>query len=254
MTGSDPQSRYPQFPPGFWRGVVLVPGPGWVAGAVEDDFHHFTLRLHHLEGRITGAEARAHRHPWTGCLGAPAHLAADLEGREMAEIAASDPRPHCTHLFDLAIACAAHAHDGEPTRYDMFVGDRVDERMTAVLQRNGQDVFHWLLEGSAIRDGSAQFAGRDLRQLSAWKAELSPREAQWALMLRRAAYVAGGRVIERRVAHASQTALAPFAPCFNFRSPQVETSTRSGIEADLSASGVEPLAHFDPEREFAGDA
>ena len=49
------QSAFPQFPPGFWRRIVLHPGQGWIGGAVEDDMHHFRLRFDHADGVIVGS-------------------------------------------------------------------------------------------------------------------------------------------------------------------------------------------------------
>ena len=56
---SEPESTYPQFPPGFWRRVVLHPDKGWIGGAIEDDMHHFRIRFDHSDGVIVAARSSA---------------------------------------------------------------------------------------------------------------------------------------------------------------------------------------------------
>jgi hypothetical protein len=170
--------------------------------------------------------------------GATVHLAAELTGAALSEIAARDPAQHCTHLFDLAVILAAHVDDREATTYDMRVADRVNERTTASLAENGIEKVRWQLDGTAIHD-----ADRDLRTLSRWKHELSPDDAERALMLRRAVFVSG---VRHYTAPANLTAAEPgsarMGVCYNYQLPQAATSTGER----------EPLAGLDLAREFAG--
>lgn len=208
--------------------------------------HRFHLRFDHDGARITRAWAEALRHPWSACPGAAPHIAHELTGALLDEVAARDPALHCTHLYDLAVVLAAHAHDTKPTRFDMRVADRVDEHTTATMQENGAQVLHWQLEGTAIA-GDGEHAGRDLRKLSAWKQDLPPREAERATMLRRAVFVSGGRqfTLPPGMTAADQGSLR-MGVCFNYQLPQAETSTRTpGWLSDFSVPGREPLAGLD---------
>lgn len=244
---------FPTYPSGLHRRIVLQPGPrtgsgGWIGGALEDDMHRFHIRLDHAEGHVTRVAARAVRHPWSACPGATQFIARELTGLPLAEVGARDPAQHCTHLYDLAILAAAHAGDTAPTRFDMTVADRVEGRTTATLCENGGEKLRWQLDGTAIAGSD-----RDLRRLSQWKRELSPPEAEWATLLRRAVFVSGARAYT--APSLEQTAAlnqGRMGVCFNYQLPQAETSTRTpNWHRDFSQSGHEPLEGLDPALAFA---
>lgn len=235
-------STFPAWPPGFWRRVMIHPGPGWIVGALEDDAHRFHLRIDHAGGRITAAQAKALRHPWTACSAAGPHLAQELSGALLADVAARDPFLHCTHLFDLAVVMAAHAGDHAPTTFDMRVADRVDGRTTAMMSENGGEVLRWQLTGSEIAGQN-----RDLRQLSQWKRELTARDAERAAMLRRAVFVSGVRLYSFSETTTAAAQGKRMGVCFNYQLPQAESSTRvPDWTVDFSAGVREPLAGFEP--------
>ena len=214
--------------------------------------HRFHLRLDHAGGRITGVAAKALRHPWTGCPGATGFIASELTGAPLAEVAKRDPFEHCTHLLDLAVLLAAHAGDSEPTRFDMFVADRVGTRTTATLSENGKETLRWPLDGTTIAATARVGGGRDLRQLSQWKQELPARDAERATLLRRAVFVSGAR--QYTPPEGNPTAAESrerMGVCFNYRLPQARTSHRSpDWQRDFSTSGREPLEGLDAAREF----
>jgi hypothetical protein len=238
---------YPEFPPGLWRRIVLQPGPGYIGGALEDDMHRFHIRIDHADGRIVAVAAKAVRHPWSACPGATDFIARELAGELLEDTARRDPYQHCTHLFDLAVLAAAHAGDTAPTCFDMRVADRVEQRTTATLTENGVERLRWRLDGTAIAG-----ADRDLRQLSQWKRELPPHEAEWAMLLRRAIFVSGAR--QYRAPSLEQTAVmnqGRMGVCFNYQLPQAEGSTRTpNWHRDFSGSGRKPLEGLDPQAEF----
>lgn len=246
-------SAFPEWPPGLWRRIVLQPAPGSISAALEDDMHRFDLRLDHDGERVTGLHGETQRAPWTACPGAGAHLAGDIVGERLADVARHDPFQHCTHLFDLAILCAAHAGDAEPIRLDMKVADRVEERTTATLAENGLERLRWQLDGTVIA-GPARFAGLDLRQLSQWKRELAPQEAEWATVLRRAVFISGGRhFVPPPGLVATDMGPQRMGACFNYQLPQAADSTRNpDWLVDFSVPGHEPLKGFDPRKALAG--
>lgn len=247
------EARFPAYPPGLWRRIVLQPGPGWIGGALEDDVHRFHLRLDHDGERIVAVAARAVRHPWTACPGAAPHLERELTGALLADVARRDAGEHCTHLLDLAILCAAHAGDKAPTRFDMHVADRVEDRTTATLSVNGSEVLRWLLAGTTITG-----FGLDLRKLSHWKHTLPPSEAEMAVLLRRAVFVSGARsFVAPPLQRASEVGEQRLGACYNFQLPRAAESTRRpDWRTDFASSGGEPLADFGAVAEFeqmAGD-
>jgi hypothetical protein len=153
---------------------------------------------------------------------------------------------HCTHLYDLAVVLAAHANDTAPSLFDMRVADRVDERSTATMLENGEQVLLWQLEGTAIV-GNGDHKGRDLRKLSSWKQDLPWREAERATMLRRAVFISGGRqfTVPPTETAADQGPMR-MGVCFNYQLPQAASSTRTpGWLSDFSVPGREPLAGLD---------
>jgi hypothetical protein len=238
---------YPDFPPGLWRRIVLQPGPGYIGGALEDDMHRFHIRIDHADGRIVAVAAKALRHPWSACPGATTFIARELTGELLKDVARRDPYQHCTHLLDLAVLAAAHADDADPICFDLRVADRMDQRTTASLAENGVERLRWRLDGTRIAG-----TDRDLRQLSRWKRELGPQEAEWAALLRRAVFVSGAR--QYRAPSLEQTATlnqGRMGVCFNYQLPQAEQSTRTpDWHRDFSESGREPLESLDPVTEF----
>ncbi len=236
-------AAFPAFPPGLWRRIELTPRPGAIAAALEDDVHRFALRLEHDGTRIAAVHAETIRAPWTECPGASGFLARELTGELLADVARRDPYQHCTHLLDLAILCAAHAADTAPLRIDLRVADRVEERTTATLHEDGTERMRWLLDDTRIA-GPDGWSGRDLRKLSAWKGELSPRDAERAALLRRAVFVSGARAFEPPPGNltADQGEMRQ-GVCFNYQLPQAARSTRrANWRRDFSQGGGEPLA------------
>lgn len=240
---------YPAFPPGLWRRIMLRPGPGWIGGALEDDMHCFLLRLDHADGRIAKVSARGVRTPWSACTGAPGFMVDDLTGKLLTEVATRDPAQHCTHLFDLAILCAAHAGDTDPSCFDMRVADRAADRTTATLELDGEERLRWRLTGTII-DGPEPFAGRDIKRVSKWKHDFPPHVAEWATLLRRAIFISGARQYPTpQGVHAVDMGPGRMGVCFNYQLPQAERSTPIFDRRDFSED-LEPLEGFEPERVF----
>jgi len=241
---------FPIWPPGLTRRVRLAPRPGHITAGLEDDMHRFHLRLWHNAGAITRVEAEAIRHPWTACPGAAPFLAGELAGKALADVAALPAPEHCTHLRDLAILAAAHAGDRADTLLEMRVADRVGDplvgRTTATLARNGETVLAWQLEGTVVA-GPAELAGRDLRALSRWQADLTPEQAELSHALRRAVFVSGARKYEYPAGQTTaDMGAGRAAVCFNYQPPQAAISRRPATWLrDFSESGDSPLFGFD---------
>jgi hypothetical protein len=251
------ENTFPTFPPGLWRRIVLQPGPGWIGGALEDDMHHFRIRLDHVDGRITAVHAAGVRTPWTACPGSAPHIEKELTGELLSEVANRDPTQQCTHLFDLAIVAAAHAGDTEPTVFDMRVADRVGAtelgggRTTGTLSVNGVEKMRWQVEGTMIT-GPERFADREMKRVSKWKSEFPPDEAEWATLLRRAIFIGPARVYEPQFEkRASEMGPWRMGACYNYQLPQAEESIPIFDRREFSMSGREPLQDLDPEKEFA---
>ncbi len=64
------------FVPGrlYRRKTIADAGPFETVAAMEDDFHHFTVRVRHDGSHVTEVTGEAVRFPWTTCPGAIAKL------------------------------------------------------------------------------------------------------------------------------------------------------------------------------------
>lgn len=182
------------------RRVLLEAHAGYVAAALEDDFHHFAVRLEHDGQRVTSVEGRALRNPWASCPGAGAQLRA-LSGCPLSERPTEvaghiDSYQQCTHQFDLALMALAQAARGGRRDYLAVVSDPVGGRRSAVLERDGGAVLEWALEGSTVVAGS-HLCGANLRKLDmAAIGGDDPDLAEAVVLLRRTVMVAGGRGVD----------------------------------------------------------
>jgi hypothetical protein len=182
---------------------MVTTAPGVVEGGLEDDFHHFEVTVHHEGGVVTRVDANPRRWPWTACPDAGGQLRA-LEGirlspRCTAVARVADPRWNCTHQFDLAGLCVAHAGRGDAHRqYDVEVGPVVDGVTHPTLWRDGELLLTWTLvwEGFERRlvdsppFDTAPWRGGFIR----WADEqFDPIEAEAAIVLRRGCEIAMGR-------------------------------------------------------------
>jgi Protein of unknown function (DUF2889) len=203
-TGPAPAVRVGD-PTGPYRRRIRIVStePGLVNGGLEDDFHSFEVALRHDGGIVTRVDATSHRWPWTTCPDAGAQLHA-LEGMELsprctAVARVTDPRWNCTHQFDLAGLCVAHAGRNESVRqYDVEIPPVVDGETHPRLWRDGELVHDWTLswEGRSRRlvdplpFSDAPWQGGFIR----WADEqLSPLDAEAAIVLRRSCEIAMGR-------------------------------------------------------------
>lgn len=174
-----------------------------VEAALEDDFHHFEVTLHHDGSRVIDVEARARRWPWSTCPGAAEPLRA-LEGmglspRCLAVGERANPRANCTHMFDLAGLAVAHAARGlEARQYDAevpFGATAPDgEPATVRLWRDEVLVLEWTLVGRGIAEPppytEAPWQGGFFRWADA---ALPLDDAEAAIVLRRACEIGMGR-------------------------------------------------------------
>lgn len=248
MTSTDSAALTIDPAPGFWRRIRLQPDAGVIRAGLEDDFHCFLLELRHSDGLITGLDVRAERIPWSTCDEAGAFLAEQIIGQPLQAAAKLDPHEHCTHLFELIVLCAAHANDAQLVQFDLRVPDREQGRTCATLSENGEVVLRWEMNGTLI-EGSAPWAGRDLRELSRWKTSLPAVEAERAMLLRRVVHISGGRNSKSlAVERASDRGPARMGACFTYQLPRAENAFRTpDWVRDFSLAGTEPLQNFDPQ-------
>lgn len=199
---------------------MVTSEPGVVEGGLEDDFHHFEVTVRHRGDVVTQVDANPRRWPWTACPAAGNQLHA-LEGMALsprctAVARVADPRWNCTHQFDLAGLCVAHAGRGDERRqYDIEIPPVVGGVTHPRLSRDGELVHTWTLawQGGTRRlidsppFDDAPWQGGFIR----WADEhLDPLGAEAAIVLRRACEIALGRGMDLE-AYGSAAELGPYS-------------------------------------------
>jgi hypothetical protein len=188
----------------YRRRIRLVRTDGsTVWGGLEDDFHHFEVTLTHGANHVTGIAMEAWRWPWATCPDAGRNLTElvgmELSSRCTAVAEVSDPHWHCTHQFDLAGLCVAHAARGTERREYEVALEPDGAVIRPRLWRDGELVLEWTLAGHApgrvLVDASPPF------DTAPWKggfirwadATLPTESAEAAIVLRRACDIGMGR-------------------------------------------------------------
>lgn len=230
--------------PGFRRRILIQPRPGAVVAMLEDDMHCLAVILRHDDERVTSVEPDTARMPWTTCPGAAAKLVETFSGQPLAEVTARrDKKRNCTHLHDLAVLAAAHAHDDGPLEYRIDVSDPVDGKRILELADSDGMQLHWE-EQDGLLTVPESVAGVHLMALRDWIATLPEEEREAARALQWASLVAHGRTmpIEEQ---SDATVLPP--SCFTFQPEQAVKAIRVGERLDFSNGKREPLAGLAPE-------
>jgi hypothetical protein len=234
---------------------MVVAQPTVVEAGLEDDFHHFSVRLVHDGAAVTSVDAHAHRWPWTTCPDAAGPLHA-LEGMELsprclAVGAVADAKQNCTHMFDLAGLAVAHAARGGPVgtcrQYDVEIPAAAQAGAPTQVRcsRDGALVHDWTLEGrrcvSPEPFASAPWRGGFLR----WADEtFDPDEAESAIVLRRACDIGMGRGMDLDAVDRAQEMEPMMAGvCYTMQPAQIRVALRNkGTIRDFDTAEEQLLA------------
>jgi hypothetical protein len=234
--------------PGYRRRFIITPSPYCARSDLEDDYHCMGVTVHHDGSIATRIEAVMARAPWTTCPGAVAELVTTFTGIALNAFAERGAkRRNCTHLHDLAVLAAVHAHDPTPLVYDILVTDPVEGRLSAEIRRDGTPVLS-LSEAAGRVVEPAGAAGLSLDALRPWIDSLEPALKEPARLLRWGALIARGRTIPwERQSDASR--MRP-GSCYTFQPARMTEARRIGAIRDFSR-GAGPLADYRPDNPFA---
>lgn len=228
----------PGKPSGFWRRFRITPEKGVIRTEVEDDFHCMSVLLHHKNGTATEVVADLNRAPWSTCPGAESKLVDTFSGQSLVDFSQlGDKKMNCTHLYDLALLAAAHAHDKEQTIYDILVSDPENEMRDAVVRLNGETVLTWREQGFHIVEPEGA-AGIRLDKLRVWIDTLKPDLQEPARLLQWGNMLANGRIIP--LENQSDATKMP-ASCYTFQPERAVIAKRIGEIKDFSQGGITPL-------------
>ena len=230
--------------PGYRRRICIesAADSGAVTAMLEDDMHCMAVTLRHCEGHVITVEPVMERAPWTTCPGARDELVATFAGQPLADVTARRAkRANCTHLHDLAVLAAAHAHDAAPLCYDILVSDPEGGERILELRRDRARLLRWL-ERSGVLVEPAVIAGLTLPELREWIAELPSAEQEPVRLLQWAGLVAHGRTIP--MAQQLRASAMP-ANCYTFQPQRAAVAQRTGLLREFSgASPATPLDGF----------
>lgn len=261
--------RRTQPPGGHFRRMIALRRDGDRAawGWVEDDFHHFGVRLDHADGLITGVTAVTERAPWSTCAAAEIALGA-LKGQALrsraSEVGAMiNMRIQCTHMFDLAGLVMVQAFHARPPRvYEVDIPDRepgirdgraVQLGVAAVtVRRDGHPGMSWVLEDGLII-APQPYAGHTLDAgFRAWTEEMPEDEAEMATILRRAIMVSGGRFIDMDQAKTAEDSFLP-PVCHTYSGVLSHARRIENSDRDYSARPERMLAFRDRSPKLSDD-
>jgi hypothetical protein len=224
--------------PGFRRRFRVTPARGWVRAEVEDDFHCMAVTLHHRDGTVTAVEAEQDRAPWTTCPGAVGQVERTFTGLPLEAFpACAEKTSNCTHLYDLALLAAAHAHDDGRLVFDVFVSDPVEGRRDLELRRDGAQVMSWVEENGRLTQ-PAELGGARLDKLRPWIDSLDPARQEEARLLRWGGMMAHGRLIPMEQ-QSDATRMPP--NCYTFQPEMAARARRVGEIREFGGGTAEPL-------------
>jgi len=232
---------------GYRRTIVIRPGEGRSIAALEDDYHAMAVTLRHDGTTICGLDAEMARVPWTPCPGASAVIERTFVGVGLdGAVKRGDKRANCTHLYDLVLLAAAHAHDGRDTAYTIAVSDPRDGEVHAQIRKDGAPLLTFVHTRDLL-SWPVAVAGRTLFELRDWIAALpDPALQEAARLLQWATIIAHGRLLTMEQ-HADISGTP--TSCYTFQ-PERRGAAVRHIETirDFGAGGPSPLDGFDGAR------
>lgn len=228
--------------PGFRRRLRVIPSPGQVIAALEDDYHCMAVTLRHDGMNVTGVEADMERVPWTTCPGAPAVLAATFTGVALAAVPArGEKKANCTHLHDLTVLAAAHAGETDAILYEIVTCDPIDGLAIAEIRCDGVSLLQ-VAHRNHLMEAPADIAGLSILKLRDWIESLDDLHREAAKLLQWGAILANGRLIPME----RQSTASRVPPnCFTFQPDNAAKAIRVGKVIDFTAAPLTPLDHFD---------
>lgn len=210
---------------GYRRRIRVVPAPGRIDVDMEDDAHCFGVSLVHDGVHIAAVETRAPRFPWTTCPGAGVFLVERMTGAALADAARIDnQRDHCTHLYDLFVVAARHAHDAAAFTYDVRVSDPRDGVIVAEIDRDGETVLRWQFDD--VKANAQGVPMPDRRAFDAWTRAQPEELLEAGLMLRRGTLVSATRFFDFPVGAPASRMTHMIGSCFTFSSARAAEALR----------------------------
>lgn len=227
--------------PGYRRRIRIEMRERVALAMLEDDIHCMAVRLRHDGTTVTSVEPEIDRMPWNTCPGAQAKLVETFSGQPLAEVTARrEKKANCTHLHDLAVLAAAHAHERGSLLYEIFASDPIDGERLLEIRRDGVSLHEWIERDGRLVVPDA-VAGQTLPGLRDWINGLAEPRRETARLLQWGALVAHGRTMPLE----QQSNAAALPPnCYTFQPERAARAVRNGVRHDFSDGSRVPLAGF----------
>jgi hypothetical protein len=216
----------------YYRRFTVRPAVGSLEAHMQDFHHHVKVVLTHADGQIVTANAEGLRLPWNTCpLGAAG--VSRISGMSAAEALKQSNWPggrtaNCVHAADLTLVALAHLDDRDSFTYNISVTPAMGKVRTARIDRDGELLLEWIVEGTRIT-GPEPFAGRRLSRadFNEWAAELDPAEREAATVLRRACHIAPSREIDLDTMRVAADSIRPDASCHTLQDGVIHRARRN---------------------------
>jgi hypothetical protein len=216
----------------YYRRFTIRPSAGALEAHMQDFCHHVRVLLTHEDGRILTATAEGLRLPWNTCPLGVAGVSR-ISGMTAADAQNQAKWPggrtaNCVHATDLTLVALAHLHDRESFTYNISVTPAMGRVRTARIDRDGELLLEWSVEGTLLTHPE-RFAGRRLlrAEFTQWSAELSPAEREAATVLRRACHIAPSREIDLDTVRVAADSIGPDASCYTLQTGVIERARRN---------------------------
>ncbi|MFY9328189.1 MAG: DUF2889 domain-containing protein [Georgfuchsia sp.] len=232
--------------PGIYRRrVIIIGSSGEVRADMEDDVHRYGVIVCHDGYQVTSVvlDNRHIRAPWSLCSLAQDNLSRlvgmSLSSDAMEVYRYTNGKEQCTHMFDCAGLAIAHAAQGTVRRqYDVSIDCRagaiLDENslprpigpQDALLIRDGQVVFSWVIDGTQVLSPEP-YSGQEMVGLMSWakKHVDDPDEREAIGVMRRAMLVSISRAKNMdKIMKPGRS--SPRGACFVFQPDRVDQVVR----------------------------
>jgi hypothetical protein len=208
---------------------------------MEDDVHHFRVRLQHELGMATAVDGDAPRTPWVICPGALSPLKA-LTGQTLDAIrrtGSTQRIEQCLHIFDLVLLAVDHAGDAPFERLYHIEADHDSSMPRMTLWRDDALRLSWMVDNGVIR-GSV-YDGTKLNELANRLSVVTADEREMAVVLRRASLISFVRRHDLDGARESGQTQS-IANCYAKQPQRRALAARvMGSTRDFAAQGIWPL-------------
>lgn len=229
---------------------ICSPAPGSVSLTMNDTAHDFRIDFTHEGGKVASVKAAWNLYPLSSCAEATQSLQAMVGSRlsdcHFAIARQSEPKQHCTHMYDMFCLAATHAHEQRPDyRYEVVVPDSVDGPLLATLTRNGDKQLMMELENYRTIVQPAPCRGRSvLKGFMPWvKANVPEDQHVHYFIMQKALFVALTQKFdfESTLGKSARLSGPPDGSCYGSQPERYHAALRVSVPRSISRETANPV-------------